>query len=108
MTPSEKLQKVIERAIQGGWVKFDDTVEGVFDEAMCRMQKYARIGLLFDRSFAKAFFGETEEPFEANSIEDVEKNWVLTGYAPLWEFHLMKAALSKDPLDYYFNHLNNE
>jgi len=76
MNPQILLEKIIEKAVKNGWKPFwngatwdkSDLAGALFDDRGLN-------GVLFDHSFAKAFFGEAGRTKE---VTDVQHEWVHT------------------------------
>ena len=82
MTQKAKLKKVIEKAVENGWIHVSVNEE------------YQAI--LFDKSFAKAIWGECTH-------EGAEFEKEMLGEE--WQHHLQQAVISKNPIDYYYENM---
>ena len=93
MTNEDKLKKVIERAEANGYC-LDGLIEMALEDVDWNETHptYPSIlpNILFDHSFARAFWGEQN---------------ISRGLGAKWQFHLQQAVISESPLDYYFNNL---
>lgn len=111
MTDKEILQKAINKAKLGGfrkkepyYIEWDDIcllVGEVNPPDILRIENFH--SLIFDHSFAKAFFGTKKDSI----FEDLNKNCYYTDdessacfYGPIWKFHLQQMVLEKEPLKY--------
>lgn len=82
------LKKVIQKAEKNGWSRNKHS-----NKLLARGIPYGKIGfesVIFDHSFAKAFFGYTDETTYGKPYGEKE----------LWEYHLQQLALAKDRLKY--------
>ena len=76
MTKESKLKKIVKKAVENGYVHVSVN------------EDYRLI--LFDKSFAKAIWGEDRPNLEIT----------------MWEYHLPKAVMADDPISYYMEHLD--
>jgi len=101
MNRTDKLVKIIEYAVGNGYdfgvYGFKTEWLGTETQLRWLIQEYgdrndnAVFEILFDHSFAKAFYGEYE-------LED----WTDTEY---WKHHLQQQVLAPDPLEYAHSYL---
>lgn len=119
-----KLQKIIERSVSNGWKglemwsnTFDvncDHIESIrkrvwiiYEEGDGEMVMLR--DLLFDHDFAKSFFGEGIDHVFANDMCSkcglYHGEWGGSLCEEPWQYHLQQAVLSEDPIDYYYQHL---
>lgn len=109
MTQSDKLQALIQKAIENGWdvppifSVIDNSNEDVimFDITFSADEEWAGWEpslntVLFSHDFARALFGE-----ESDGTEFVEG---MFGEQPKlrWKYHLQQAVISEDPIDYMY------
>lgn len=118
MTNQEILQKAIEKAIGNGF-EFDAFIKAhpmlvhlitdtkkAWIESIIAYRQEAMI--LFDRDFAKAFWGNgrhgyTEIRYEVVGCEECKlEGFPPEGFKPLpcWQFHLQQMVISEDPIKY--------
>lgn len=115
MTDKEILEKVIEKAVEGGWDDHEWDCDILFfdaddlsctkwhGEAYCVDIDYKNniYPLIFDKNFAKAFFGEQliEHEEHYKLPEDIG---LQHSCAPksLWQYHLQQLVLEEEPLLY--------
>ena len=127
MKTEKKLKKIIEFAVERGW----EDLKGEYDETAINVHLPFIVdsgycfGILFSHSFAKAVFGgegvcsdcgENEEenyddgickycnedlPHDSNGFGEMEGE-------PAWQFHLQQAVVSEDPVQYYFDYINEQ
>lgn len=106
MTDQEKLEALLQKAIDGGWelpheaydweVRPNDMIRftSIDDETQDPGTWYMPLEqLIFNHEFAKALFGD--EPGLG----------AIPGYiddAPNWQYHLMLAVVSDNPIDYMY------
>lgn len=112
VTTTDKLQKLIERAINKGWDvshKFkidDDSFEDItiinitfLGDGKWAEWKPQINTLIFNHDFARALFGEhTETMMVQNNTLNVHQVIDMDG----WRYHLQQAVVSKDPIDYMY------
>ena len=95
MTKQQKLTKVIERAMERGWVPLTSIPVSPASRAkhlLGLVGSHVFIkNLLFSHDFAKHYWGEKPFPRESKPP-----------FLMLWQYHLQQAVLSKDPIDYYY------
>jgi hypothetical protein len=120
----EILTKAIAIAKRNGFDISDEFFTEVPVELWIREGQDFYYSLIFDKGFAKSFWGEEEyvEAEEDKSSEESEeinleiydnpiaflmgnKRKILL---PSWQFHLMQMSLSNDPLEYISKFINNE
>lgn len=129
MTQSEKLQKVIERAVKNGW-----KWRGYPENPELIIGQYYGVGrveseevLIFSHDFAKAYFGEDNICQDCGIIPS-QKNVEVNGMIyhrlyeckcgsiaqfipyPSWQFHIQQLALTPplERIDYLYNFIENE
>ena len=111
MTQEAKLKKIIEKAVENGWdlVPYHEIIDGWVGDGLDD-EYYA---ILFSHAFAKAIWGEEEAEMEnknawissSSDIDDLGKKKQVTMGGKLYELHLMKAVISKNPIDYYYENM---
>lgn len=123
MTDAQKLQALIQRAIEGEWSEdrhFGRIDKGTkfydyYPEDKCvslRLDEYRTCDiqlaeLLFNHSFAKALFGE-ETITVARAKRDVKPGFVTTDdvYEPYpiecFKYHLQQAVIAESAIDYMY------
>lgn len=124
MTTKDKLQKLIEKAVEGGWKPIDAEILGVrvveatpriyvtieckiktitsyFDDETEAGRMY--IGeIIFNHDFAKALFGE-ESKWVVTSVAHFDRS--MTAHNKIVsnaEHHLQQAVISEDPISYLY------
>ncbi len=102
MTQSEKLQKVIERAVKNGWNSENPDPELIYLEYE-EGKEYSKDieSLIFRHDFAKAFFQpEITEATNGNFF------W----YVKTWAYHIQKLALTppSERIDYLYNFIEEK
>jgi len=103
----EMLKQVIEKAVKNGYRSIKFAIMGNITprqiaEDLIRAKYDILDTLLFDHSFAKAFWGE-----EIDHIEDcdcVGDDNPFCDCLEMWQYHLQQAVLL-DPLIYYYERL---
>jgi hypothetical protein len=112
MTNKQILQKAIQKSVNNGWIEPKD-------KFICAIHEdcYSIYDIIFDHSFAKAFFGqqevccscgceftETDEEygnmgivhfFNCDCGKDVDPSRV-----ERWQYHLLIMVLEEDPIKY--------
>ena len=101
MTKQEQLQKIIEKAVEGGWGLSKDEHIGIkallFRYKLSPEHNISEVnGTIFSHDFLKAFFGE----YQNNLVEFPLKREDGTTLWQAWQFHGMKMLLSEDPIKY--------
>jgi hypothetical protein len=120
----EILTKAIAIAKRNGFDISDEFFTEVPVELWVREGQDFYYSLIFDKSFAKSFWGEeeyveAEEDKSSDSPEEINlENYdnpiaFLMGnkskiLLPSWQFHLMQMSLTNDPLEYISKFINNE
>jgi len=121
ITQEYKLKKIIEKGVENGWKNIEEisTIQ-VTKDSVFLLKSYAPkhiffdVGeILFDKSFAKAIWGEEDAEMDNNNawvssssdIDDLGKKKQVTMGGKLYELHLMKAVISDDPIDYYYENM---
>ena len=91
MTQEAKLKKIIERAKENDWDNSKHLEWRVSKKGVAYTGDLATEGMvhfspvfLFDKSFAKAIWGEDWRD---------------------WKFHIQAAVISENPIDYYMDNL---
>ena len=108
MTKEAKLKKIIEKGIENGWeigdwfFGKDDSLRNFAMEAgMIGLPNNAYYGILFDKSFAKAIWGE--EPLKEWGTDEEGIPFLFD--IPKWKGLLQQAVISDDPIDYYYKNM---
>lgn len=117
MTQSEKLQKVIERAVKNGWplpketnrkLYYVDQYGGIDYTYECWIRHIE--SLMFDHEFAKAYFGidENDQLGEKQGLYMSYETIYFRG--KLWQYHIQQLALTppSERIDYLFSFIKNE
>ena len=111
-----KLQKVINKAVKGGWVQPENML--MFNENILTTNFVdgpfwffndveAWYSILFQHSFAKAIWGEEIEweewarPKEESLWDGHECEFI----GKRWQFYLQQAVISDDPISYYYKNM---
>ena len=131
MTNQDKFKKVIEYAVERGW-KEGETASGELVEVgsfygelfyekwdggdgilQVPVEKF-----IFSRDFAKAVFGK--KPYWFFSVKDSQKeshpsfksikSWKTSRWGGMenYQYHLQKAVISEDPIDYYYQYVKTK
>lgn len=111
MTNSDKLQKLIERAIENGWQDNNWTTIRWLPEDYPKNIAEAAFGmhrvneLIFNHDFAKVLW--SEEPHYIHGGYFHEKDWhkdnvpMPINYSH-WQYHLQQMVIADDPIDYIY------
>lgn len=112
MTNAEVLKRAISIAVENGW-KDEEGLSFITIEGSVFMNKsytppnilFDVKEILFDHSFAKAFWGE-EPYYISESVYQHEfhkngkpKEMGITA-GPFWQYHLQQMVLEENPIDY--------
>ncbi len=102
MTNEQIFKQAIEKAIKNGWKGIpDDNVDEFIRTVYREIPLYAMRGVLYNPSFAKAFWGE--KPILIQSVVDFTHG---TGEEfPAWKAHLIWMVQKKEPLKYLEKYL---
>lgn len=107
MTNQEILKKAIEKAVRNGWKPMGKLFAYVpnnkfWVEAFAKecKKEFGISGILFDKDFAKAFWGTWESSEEGLN----DKNYADT-LLERWQYHLQQLVLEEDPIKYLSNHV---
>ena len=103
MTQEAKLKKIIERAKENDWDNSKHLEWRVSKKGVAYTGDLATEGMvhfspvfLFDKSFAKAIWGECTH-------EGAEFEKEMLGEE--WQHHLQQAVISKNPIDYFYENM---
>lgn len=119
MTQAEKFEALVQRAINNGWTwqtfqgrYFPDYLgERTANHIAITMNDMRLNCLLFNHVFARALFGEqdahdSDKPWNSKYLIHGACDGDCYGGAhfsgPVFEYHLMHAVISKDPIDYMY------
>ena len=121
MTQQQKLEKLIERAIDAGWNPLSHFKPGVAIQTssypLSMPPEYdVLLGnngqppydviesskVIFNHDFAKALWGEYETLEDHCTLMDSPVEFYDFG-GPQWAYHLMQAVISKDPIAYMYS-----
>ena len=89
MTNKEILQKAIEKAINNGFKHEQMLTENPEMLALQLLSTFNENFLIFSHEFAKVFWG-TKKRYDMN----------LHYEEPIWQYHLQRMVLEKEPLKY--------
>lgn len=110
MTNTEILQKAIEKAVGNGFkIKIDGYIElHLFDWVNENFEQYKNllgtVGLkdvIFNHSFAKAFWGENQITTADLSRSNNKKFIGSMALGISWKYHLQQMVLEEDPIHYF-------
>lgn len=106
----DKIERVIGKVVDNGFKLPNDyrTVNEFIMEYRLLTeegQQYALRGILFNKEFARRYWGETNMSkypiYENGKMYEDDDNRVHRVYELDWEYHIKQAVLSDDPIDYY-------
>lgn len=90
ITQEQKLKAITEKAKEGGlktpWIV---------------PQENDIFNVLFDHSFAKAYFGDERIVVISSSESTYDEDQTLLNF----QYHLQQAVISESPIDYYYDNL---
>jgi hypothetical protein len=102
-TKEQKLKAIIEKGIKGGY-----KYEYPYEPKVLQYNNYYYI-VIFDHDFAKAIWGEEEGifdcPYGCEDSDEDQEDFRMEVEIPKWQYHLQQAVISKDPIQYYYDHL---
>jgi hypothetical protein len=97
MIDAEVLKKAVEKAVGNGWDKGKNV--------LCfHIENFVEM-IVFDHSFAKAFWGEGETVFSREPLKEhfQSRRYGSFGrvvHLPDWQYHLQQMVLYENPIDY--------
>lgn len=105
MTQSEKLEALIERAVEGSWdaenyIAWKNGNRENILAALVRDEVWKQF--IFNHDFAKALFGD-DTVYVADILEsptEGDAGWQESLNS--WEYHLQQAVIDSDPVDYLY------
>lgn len=118
MTQSEKLQKVIERAVKNGWE--DQYAPNNITVRYCEylIDEYEIENIFFSHEFAKAFFeddseGENDTCYKGHTVRSGKYRQCQDFHeitCQRWQYCLQQLALTppSERIDYLFSFIENE
>lgn len=136
MTQSEKLEALVRKAIDGGWlqnvplplamkhviINTGDELGSIHEGIMIRL--YDEVcnleNVIFDHDFARALFGEkvVQNPTPIDKLPNLYRNEdtyvdekgdiVLKPILNATQYHLQQAVVSTDPIGYFYKELFSE
>lgn len=114
MTQAEKLSKLIQKAIDGGWEP-EEWVQGPQHLTQSLMQMDKVNTVIFNHGFAKALWGDNvyyttyRDMFGSTVSKDDPK--AIKGHAnglPKWQYRLQQMVIADDPIDYMYKAVFND
>jgi len=99
----EKQKIIIERGIENGY----KLPKGLDDAKLDVEYVIAYLPfevILFDKSFAKAYWGEK---WKEGDIASTPISKMFDEMPPKWQHHLKEAVISDNPIKYYFDNYEN-
>ena len=96
-----KMFEIMKKADEGGW-KMGGTQGSRLNIGGFTLLPPREF--LFSHDFAKAVFGEK---LAINTYLFIESN-VKQERLEEWQYHLMRAVISKDPIDYYYKYISEK
>lgn len=111
MTQSEKLEALVERAVEGGWdaenyIAWKNGNRENILAALVRDEVWKQF--IFNHDFAKALFGEQEIKAEKDSIPVYGKRLTLIAMQIAWQHYLQQAVIASSPIDYMYTNIEEE
>ncbi|SRR5216117_2653137 len=100
MTSQEKIERLMEKAMQNGW---DGSLKGIVI-GKGESARTATYNLIFNHNFARALFGEEERKDPVFVPKEQRRGSKFTGDAfeivtkKSWSRHLQEAVVSADPV----------
>jgi len=98
MTQAEKLEALVQRAIDGGWENGDAATVKTYSKLIRIANPVVIRGIIFNHDFARALFADWPQvmkdavPSGVSSVTD----------KPAWQYHLQQVVISKDPIEYMY------
>lgn len=94
----DTLTKAIQRALKNGWSlpehfdawNVDDSGHIIYYSSGTKFEPFSPYDVIYNHSFSRALWGD--DPLPGGLGE-----WL---YRPLWEWHLTKMVVAKDPIQY--------
>ena len=95
MTKEDKLEKIIEKAEEGGFEKREWGKEDIVIPIVLLNN------LLFNHDFAKAIWGKEIQAVKMSKhVEQKQPVYMLN-----WEYHLQRAVISENPINYFYENM---
>lgn len=105
MTQSEKLQKVIEKAVKNRY-QFQglDTTELILTALITRYQNDISI-MVFSHDFAKAFWGDQKHDYLNRIASCRNCDAILDNQTYCWQYHIQQLVLTPEDerIDYLYS-----
>ena len=102
MSNKEILEKAIQKAIDGGWKKWNRTGYTV---VLSSQAFQIAESLIFNHDFAKALWEDI--PFVHLTVKtDASKLVGYEGALTTWQYHLQQMVIAEDPIKYLGEHLD--
>jgi len=98
MTNEQKLKKIIEKAIEGGYLKGKEVNSEIY--AWNILMNGVLNTIIFDKDFAKAFWKDC-----GKMINYCEGSGCQTKM-PTWKWHLRELVLEDNKIDYLYKFIN--
>lgn len=126
MTQQEKLQALIEKAIENKWdyllldsLEYNPWTKQIVEETYEQYDSRPVYSFIFNYDFAKALFGEQDMPpsktgYEGTALPDNYNYYSFDAaeeiqyVGPSWQYHLQQAVISEDPIDYMYQEMFGE
>lgn len=107
MTNKQIVEKVIQKAIDGGWSDGNAALAEVGSIPNWAIPTPVCIAIIFSHDFAKALWGENQQPFTLDKPESFEDD-VHIFYRPKWQVMIMQMVIADDPIKYLEEYLDRE
>lgn len=110
MSNKEILERAIQKAIDGGWMRGRAAEDINFDSLI--HDKVLVTSIIFNHDFAKALWGEELTHLHNGKKvmwrKDLPEGVVETTFArPKYEYHLQQMVIAEDPIEYLGKHLDD-
>lgn len=105
MTDAQKLEALIQRAIEGKYYNpaFMDVDDKLLPKTFAyTIEQEGYYGLIFNHKFAKALFGEIDNQNANLSCYSAHRAYDEPEIICYWQFHLQQAVISDNPIDYMY------
>lgn len=110
MTNKEILEKAVQKAIDGGWIPFNNDfqarqpIESLMEFLLENEEIETKTGyreystFIFNHEFAKALWGDTPLNFDNNNTLVAYEDRMYN--EPIWQYHLQQMVISPNPIEY--------
>ncbi len=111
MTQQDKFTAIIEKAEKNGYIKPSDEIEIVPNQEAQIVGEYARMGVIFDHEFLRAYFGRKKVCYLCGNIDYISHSGQkCIDFIDKWKWEGRELAITKPEkrIDYLYKFIKDK